>query len=55
MPREKTICEKEFEKWWLANFGEVDSSEAWMDFAKKSWNSAWSTCGKLIVDEIKKR
>jgi hypothetical protein len=50
----KTICEKEFEKWWnyspYSKLGNLRLKE----MMKEVWGKSWSTCGGLVVEEVKR-
>ena len=50
MPKEKTICEIEFEKW-CDNYGFILSFCKKEDF-REAWNVAWKTCGDKLTEAI---
>lgn len=52
MPKEKTICEVEFDKFWKENMFKVFAFE-YKGQVESIWNLAWKTCGDKILESIK--
>jgi len=49
--KKKTVCEEEFDKWWKDQ-KEFVSGHVAETFCILIWNTAWMTCGKLVVADI---
>ncbi len=54
MPKAKTICEVEFEKFWDKTAYKIYDPK-YIVMVKSIWNYAWKTCGDKIMDSIKKK
>ncbi len=53
MPKAKTICEVEFEKWWGDNGASIGPTVK--AIVKTAWNQSWKTCGDKIMESVKKK
>ncbi len=49
MPKAKTICEVEFEKWWEKTVYKIYDPK-YIVMLESVWNYSWKTCGDKIME-----